>query len=729
LFRSLSAAMATSAPADGAGDDEHDTVGTGKTAKACVPEDGHGNGDDEHAATSQARTFLDVEDDNDSGRTATASSEQSRGSPLGGVFGRTESSGSAFGRIPSQKTSSDIGFGRAVRKGSEQSGASLMTSLEDTWNLHPDLFNQARPAELAEDRPKHVTTRTADRPDDESAFCSGTVNIDVAPPDEEEEGDHAPHLGRHPQRHNKMKKGPHEAHADDGQPFGRPTQLHHRTSNGPNQQYTDDAPPFGRPTQLHHRTSNGLHEPYIDDAPPLGRPTQRHSRDPMTVPISSAPSPSAASSGPRQSHRARAPFDVDQSMPEYYKQQAEMAAAAAYAAGYAAAAEQAARAAAAAEAAADRASAAAAEAAHSRPPPASQRMPPPPYAPHGGHHHHLQGSLTMGFESAGSSHSSHLGGSYGKGKGSPSAYGAPPPQHPGYGDYPPGGLHGRHGTHDQGLAQGKDSPNMSRYPGAGPQRRRYQEYQNYHEDPYADPLYHGSMAPTSRGHPSMCPPGMFPRSGTHPKYAPVDYPMVPSGVLDGGLLDDGFDDASGARLNEPVEKTTIMLRNLPEGFFRDMVTGMLATEGFAKLVDFVYVPMNFRNKASFGYAFVNLVSAEAAKACRVQFEGYTRWPIQSEKVCEVSWSDMHQGLDAHIERYRNSPLMHNDVHDEFKPAIFRNGVRMPFPPPTRPIRPPRVRRQGADLEDDVRPNAKGPMQNGRGPGQAGNARQKQKPSR
>ena len=28
------------------------------------------------------------------------------------------------------------------------------------------------------------------------------------------------------------------------------------------------------------------------------------------------------------------------------------------------------------------------------------------------------------------------------------------------------------------------------------------------------------------------------------------------------------------------------------------------------------------------------------------------------KVCRVTWSGPHQGLAAHVERYRNSPVMH-----------------------------------------------------------------------
>mmetsp|Transcript_56889 Transcript_56889/g.123079 ORF Transcript_56889/g.123079 Transcript_56889/m.123079 type:complete len:341 (-) Transcript_56889:155-1177(-) len=170
----------------------------------------------------------------------------------------------------------------------------------------------------------------------------------------------------------------------------------------------------------------------------------------------------------------------------------------------------------------------------------------------------------------------------------------------------------------------------------------------------------------------------------------VDVPWVHSAVASTSAA--GLPDLAS-------QKTTVMLRNLPDGFSREEVMDILKAEGFGNRVDFIYVPMNFRNKASFGYAFVNLVSPEAAEKCRERFEGFKAWPRQSEKICEVSWSDMHQGLEAHVDRYRNSPVMHESVPDEFKPAVFANGMRVAFPPATKALRPPRVRRPQADQDD------------------------------
>ena len=61
-------------------------------------------------------------------------------------------------------------------------------------------------------------------------------------------------------------------------------------------------------------------------------------------------------------------------------------------------------------------------------------------------------------------------------------------------------------------------------------------------------------------------------------------------------------------------------------------------------------------------------------------------------VCVVCWSSAFQGLLEHVERYRNSPVMHMTIPDEHKPALFSEGVRVPFPEPTQLVSVPRVRK-------------------------------------
>jgi len=145
--------------------------------------------------------------------------------------------------------------------------------------------------------------------------------------------------------------------------------------------------------------------------------------------------------------------------------------------------------------------------------------------------------------------------------------------------------------------------------------------------------------------------------------------------------------------NRVTEKTTVMLRNVPYNCSRNSVVNMMDEAGFSGLFDFIYLPIDFRSKSGFGYAFINMVSNDAALKLFNHFNGFSDWAMKSQKVAEVTWSEPSQGLDVHVGRYRNSPVMHDAVPDEFKPAMYTNGVRVPFPAPTKAIRAPRFRRR------------------------------------
>merc|ERR1712176_193038 len=140
------------------------------------------------------------------------------------------------------------------------------------------------------------------------------------------------------------------------------------------------------------------------------------------------------------------------------------------------------------------------------------------------------------------------------------------------------------------------------------------------------------------------------------------------------------------------ERTTLILRNLPEGFSRDMVADFLNSQGLENKFNFIYVPVKFSVMATIGYAFVNFVSAEAAEDCLQRLDDFSDWTTPCEKTLNVFWSEKDQGLRTIIDRHRNSPVMHESVKDEFKPAIYVNGVRAAFPPPTKHIKPPREQR-------------------------------------
>lgn len=194
------------------------------------------------------------------------------------------------------------------------------------------------------------------------------------------------------------------------------------------------------------------------------------------------------------------------------------------------------------------------------------------------------------------------------------------------------------------------------------------------------------------------PPFMPPMAGfpAMPDYEQLSQP-TPTGK--GGGKSGG---GKGSGKSGGHTRTTIMLRNLPPEYTRDMTTELLDAEGFSGLYDFVYMPMNLRTKESFGYVFVDLISPVVADQCRSRFQGFNRWSIQSDKACDVLWSDEQQGLSANIERYRNSPVMHESVPEDCKPVVFANGIRMQFPPPTKRLREPRIRRAAPkEKEEDA----------------------------
>merc|ERR1719401_532846 len=134
--------------------------------------------------------------------------------------------------------------------------------------------------------------------------------------------------------------------------------------------------------------------------------------------------------------------------------------------------------------------------------------------------------------------------------------------------------------------------------------------------------------------------------------------------------------------------TTVMLKNIPNKYTRDMLMDLLIAQNFKGRFDFLYLPMDLKKKANLGYAFLNMTSNSWANKFWEHFTDFDQWILKSEKVGAVRWSDSLQGQQAQIDRYCNSPIMHRDVADENKPIILRAGERVRFPAPTKKIRRP-----------------------------------------
>jgi RNA recognition motif-containing protein len=153
-----------------------------------------------------------------------------------------------------------------------------------------------------------------------------------------------------------------------------------------------------------------------------------------------------------------------------------------------------------------------------------------------------------------------------------------------------------------------------------------------------------------------------------------------------------YDDTMAQDMDDDLDdRTTIMMRDIPNSYCTDRLVELFDSAGFSRRYDFVYLPMDFRTGMSLGYAFVDFVSNADAQRFMEVFAGFSSWMTPSPKVCQISWADPNQGLAAHVEKYRNSPVMHENIPDGYKPRLYNQGMRVPFPPPTKRIRAPRVR--------------------------------------
>jgi hypothetical protein len=153
-------------------------------------------------------------------------------------------------------------------------------------------------------------------------------------------------------------------------------------------------------------------------------------------------------------------------------------------------------------------------------------------------------------------------------------------------------------------------------------------------------------------------------------------------------------DASIDLSSDEAEPTTIIVKKMPKAFTSSMLVELLNAAGFKGRYDFLYAPVNFEKMTGTGCAFINFTSTEDGARFMTQFQGFCDWgvPCNGAKKAEVSWSSACQGKQTHVDRYRDSPVMHPSVPESCKPMLFdSHGNRDAFPPPQKPLYAPRMR--------------------------------------
>nr|XP_043623745.1 protein MEI2-like 2 [Erigeron canadensis] len=115
-------------------------------------------------------------------------------------------------------------------------------------------------------------------------------------------------------------------------------------------------------------------------------------------------------------------------------------------------------------------------------------------------------------------------------------------------------------------------------------------------------------------------------------------------------------------------RTTLMIKNIPNKYTSKMLLASI-DEIHSGTYDFLYLPIDFKNKCNVGYAFINMLSPMHIIPFYQAFNG-KRWEkFNSEKVASLAYARI-QGKAALVTHFQNSSLMNEDKR--CRPILFNS---------------------------------------------------------
>ncbi|KAF5743649.1 hypothetical protein HS088_TW08G00234 [Tripterygium wilfordii] len=145
-------------------------------------------------------------------------------------------------------------------------------------------------------------------------------------------------------------------------------------------------------------------------------------------------------------------------------------------------------------------------------------------------------------------------------------------------------------------------------------------------------------------------------------------------------------------------RTTLMIKNIPNKYTSKMLLAAI-DEHCRGTYDFLYLPIDFKNKCNVGYAFINMIDPQQIIPFFQAFNGKKWEKFNSEKVASLAYARI-QGKGALIVHFQNSSLMNEDKR--CRPILFHTdgpnaGDPEPFPMGTNiRSRPGKPRTGGTD---------------------------------
>ncbi|KAG4381670.1 hypothetical protein GLYMA_15G196800v4 [Glycine max] len=115
-------------------------------------------------------------------------------------------------------------------------------------------------------------------------------------------------------------------------------------------------------------------------------------------------------------------------------------------------------------------------------------------------------------------------------------------------------------------------------------------------------------------------------------------------------------------------RTTLMIKNIPNKYTSKMLLAAI-DENHRGTYDFLYLPIDFKNKCNVGYAFINMLSPSLIIPFFETFNGKKWEKFNSEKVASLAYARI-QGKSALVSHFQNSSLMNEDKR--CRPILFHS---------------------------------------------------------
>eukprot|EP00931_Biecheleriopsis_adriatica_P091163 TRINITY_DN65061_c0_g1_i1.p1 TRINITY_DN65061_c0_g1~~TRINITY_DN65061_c0_g1_i1.p1 ORF type:complete len:429 (+),score=118.35 TRINITY_DN65061_c0_g1_i1:86-1372(+) len=135
-----------------------------------------------------------------------------------------------------------------------------------------------------------------------------------------------------------------------------------------------------------------------------------------------------------------------------------------------------------------------------------------------------------------------------------------------------------------------------------------------------------------------------------------------------------------SKKDDEASYTTIMLRNIPNKYTRQMLMDQLHNIGFRGDIDYLYLPIDFANRCNVGYCFINFRTPAARARFVEMFDGVAAQSclpgFNSYKVCQVTKAKW-QGRDENVRRIRSGPELMQQLagHPDWLPVLLDESGR------------------------------------------------------